>query len=125
MFQIDYASRVPIFEQLCQNIIRLASAGVLKPGDKVPPVRVLAAQLGINPNTVAKAYKILESKGYINSIIGSGSYITEALSENSANKVLALDRFKEAASNAKIFGISEEELNRIVNITFKGGKNLD
>ena len=64
MFQIDFASRVPIYEQLVQNIIKLASAGVIKSGDKLPPVRTLASQLGINPNTAAKAYGILESEGY-------------------------------------------------------------
>lgn len=62
MLQIDLTSRVPIYEQIYTNIIRLASAGVLKPGDKILPVRSLAAQLGINPNTVAKAYRQLESE---------------------------------------------------------------
>ena len=62
MIQIDLTSRVPIYEQICTNIIRLASAGVLKPGDKLLPVRSLASELGINPNTVAKAYKLLENE---------------------------------------------------------------
>ena len=65
MIQIDLTSRVPIYEQICTNIIRLASAGVLNPGDKLLPVRSLASELGINPNTVAKAYKLLENDGYI------------------------------------------------------------
>ena len=45
MIQIDLTSRVPIYEQICTNIIRLASAGVLKPGDKLLPVRSLASEL--------------------------------------------------------------------------------
>ena len=53
--QIDLTSSVPIYEQINTNIIRLASAGVLKPVDKLFPVRSLASELGINPNTVAKA----------------------------------------------------------------------
>lgn len=62
MIQIDLTSRVPIYEQICTNIIRLASAGVLKPGDKLLPVRSLVSELGINPNTVAKAYILLNIK---------------------------------------------------------------
>ncbi len=125
MFQLDYASHVPIFEQICQNVIRLASAGVLHPGDKIPPVRVLATQLGINPNTVAKSYKILESKGYIHSIVGSGSYITDSLSVDSASKLLAYEDFRKAAANARVFGISKEQMLEIVNKAFQGGNDND
>ena len=119
MFQIDFASRVPIYEQLCTNIIKLASAGVFKSGDKLPPVRILASQLGINPNTVAKAYRELESQGYIFSTVGRGSFLTEKLTENCAQKMLALDNFKEATKNACLFGVSKEEMTEIIENTFK------
>ncbi len=125
MFQIDFASRVPIYEQLCTNIIKLASAGVIRSGDKLPPVRILASQLGINPNTVAKAYRQLENDGYIFSTVGRGSFLTDKLSENSAQKMLAYNKFKEATKNAYLFGISKEEILQIIEDTFKGGQNLD
>ena len=63
MFSIDLSSRVPIFEQLYNNVVRLISLGVLAPNDKLPPVRTLATKLSVNPNTVSKAYKLLESDG--------------------------------------------------------------
>lgn len=125
MFQIDFASRVPIYEQLCTNIIKLASAGVFKSGDKLPPVRILASQLGINPNTVAKAYRELESQGYIFSTVGRGSFLTDKLTENCAQKMLAIESFREAAKNACLFGVSKEEMTEILENTFKGGKNFD
>ena len=125
MFQIDFASRVPIYEQLCTNIIKLASAGVFKSGDKLPPVRILASQLGINPNTVAKAYRELESQGYIFSTVGRGSFLTDKLTENCARKMIALDNFREAAKNACLFGVSKEEMTEILENTFKGGKDFD
>ncbi len=125
MFQIDFASRVPIYEQLCTNIIKLASAGVFKSGDKLPPVRILASQLGINPNTVAKAYRELESQGYIFSTVGRGSFLTDKLTENCAQKMLAIDNFKEATKNAYLFGVSKEEMTEIIENTFKGGKKID
>ena len=118
MFQIDFASRVPIYEQLCTNIIKLASAGVFKSGDKLPPVRILASQLGINPNTVAKAYRELESQGYIFSTVGRGSFLTDKLTENCAQKMLALDDFKEATKNAYLFGVSKEEMTEIIENAF-------
>ena len=118
MFQIDFASRVPIYEQLCTNIIKLASAGVFKSGDKLPPVRILASQLGINPNTVAKAYRELESQGYIFSTVGRGSFLTDKLTENCAQKMLALDNFKEATKNACLFGVSKEEMTEIIENAF-------
>lgn len=119
MFQVDFASRVPIYEQLCTNIIKLASAGVFKSGDKLPPVRILASQLGINPNTVAKAYRELESQGYIFSTVGRGSFLTDKLTENCAQKMLAIDNFKEATKNACLFGVSKEEMTEIIENTFK------
>ncbi|MCI2112732.1 MAG: GntR family transcriptional regulator [Ruminococcus sp.] len=119
MFQVDFASRVPIYEQLCTNIIKLASAGVFKSGDKLPPVRILASQLGINPNTVAKAYRELESQGYIFSTVGRGSFLTDKLTENCAQKMLAIDNFKEATKNAYLFGVSKEEMTEIIENTFK------
>ncbi|MDY4711602.1 MAG: GntR family transcriptional regulator [Ruminococcus bromii] len=125
MFQIDFASRIPIYEQICTNIIKLASAGVLKPGDRIPAVRTLATQLGINPNTVAKSFRELENRGYIYSVVGRGSYITEALSENSAAKLLAVDEFKGACENALNFGVNKEELIKIIEDTFEGGENID
>lgn len=125
MFQVDFASRVPIYEQLCTNIIKLASAGVIKSGDKLPSVRILASQLGVNPNTVAKAYRELENNGYIFSTVGRGSFLTDKLSENSAQKMLAVEEFEKAVVNAQTFGVSKEQLITIIDNTFKGGQSSD
>ena len=54
MFTIDQHSRQPIYEQLKEQIIRYVSLGVLQPQDRMPSVRILARELGINPNTVVK-----------------------------------------------------------------------
>ena len=55
MFSINYQSREPIYEQLYDNVIRLIALGVLLPEQQLPPVRQLATELGVNPNTVSKA----------------------------------------------------------------------
>lgn len=124
MVQINFASRVPIYEQIVQGFIKLASVGVMKSGDKLPPVRSLATELGINPNTVAKAYRELESGGYIYSTVGRGSFLTDKL-ENSAQKLIALDKFTEDTKEAHIYGVKRDELFEIIDNVYKGGKTLD
>lgn len=121
MLQIDLTSRVPIYEQIYTNIIRLASAGVLKPGDKILPVRSLAAQLGINPNTVAKAYRQLESEGYIISNVGRGSYVSDKLTGDCAEKEIALDDFRQSVNRANLLSIKKSELIEIINNVYDGG----
>ena len=121
MIQIDLTSRVPIYEQICTNIIRLASAGVLKPGDKLLPVRSLASELGINPNTVAKAYKLLENDGYIVSNVGRGSYVSDELTKDCAERAMALDDFKQSTKIANLLSVDKAELNRIIENIYNGG----
>lgn len=125
MFQLDFASRIPIYEQICNNVIKLASAGVLKPGDRLPPVRILATQLGINPNTVAKSYRILESDGCIYSTVGRGTFLTEKLSEGSARQIIARDEFKKSVQTAQLYGIKKDELISILYSTYEGGEKVD
>lgn len=114
MFQVDFSARTPIYEQLYYNVIKLASAGVIKPGDKLPPVRTVAAQLGINPNTAAKAYKELEQDGYIYSSVGRGSYLTDRLEKDSAQKLMVITDFKTAVQNAVTYGADKNTLIKII-----------
>ena len=64
---IKNKSDVPIYEQIQSQILRFIEAGVLNPGDKLPSVRQMAMDNGINPNTVAKAYAEMEKNGYVES----------------------------------------------------------
>jgi GntR family transcriptional regulator len=67
----------PIYQQIVEQIKYLMAAGRLKPGDDVPPIRVLAEQLRINPNTVARAYLELEREGIFNMRQGSGTTVAQ------------------------------------------------
>ena len=113
MFQIDFASRVPIYEQLKTSVIQLALSGVLKPDNQLPPVRALALQLGINPNTVAKAYKMLEAEGYTYSVAGKGSFISEKLSGQD-HKQQITRRLGELIKSARSSGITEAQMHEMV-----------
>lgn len=75
MIQLDLKDPRPIYEQIKDKIKGLIINGVLKPDEKIPSVRELAQQLTINPNTIQKAYKDLESDGLIYSVKGKGNFI--------------------------------------------------
>lgn len=110
MISISFASRKPIYEQIYDDIIKQATFGVLLPNDKLPPVRTLATQLGVNPNTVSKAYSNLERDGYIHSVVGRGSFISENLNSIELQKQCAEEKFIDAAKNAKNAGVKIDRL---------------
>jgi len=68
---------VPIYLQVVQQVRRLVASGELMPGDELPSIRSLADQLVVNPNTVAHAYRELESAGIVTTSRGLGTYVTE------------------------------------------------
>lgn len=76
MITVDMRDRKPIYEQLIDNIRTLAVQGHLKPDEHLPSVRVLAAELAINPNTIQKAYAELERQNVIYSLPGRGNFIS-------------------------------------------------
>jgi len=75
VFQIDLKSRKAIYEQVMENFKRLIITGVLRKDEKVPSVRDMAKALTVNPNTIQKAYRELESQGYFYTVLGQGNYI--------------------------------------------------
>jgi GntR family transcriptional regulator len=82
---------VPIYIQIVNQVKHLVASGRLAPGDEIPPMRVLAEQLVVNPNTVARAYLELERAGVVTKRHGSGTYVSEApssLSRREKIKVL-------------------------------------
>ncbi|MDD5852473.1 MAG: GntR family transcriptional regulator [Galactobacillus timonensis] len=79
MFLLNIQSKVPIFEQIETQMMRFIETGVLAPGDRLPSVRQLAKDNGINPNTVAKAYARLEQDGYVHNVPKKGVYVAEVI----------------------------------------------
>ena len=91
MITLDLTGRAPIYEQICSQFSSLISKGVLKENDKLPSSRMLAKELGLNPNTVAKAYSRLEHDEIIYSVAGKGCFV--AKQKGSIEKKL-LEEFK-------------------------------
>jgi len=74
---INSSDGVPIYLQIVNQVKHLVAAARLEPGDEIPPIRVLAQQLLVNPNTVARAYLELERAGIVTKRHGSGTYVAE------------------------------------------------
>ena len=91
-FRLDSASGVPTYLQLVHQVEHALRLGYLKPGDQLPKVRDVVASLAINPNTVSKAYRELETKGLIVGRPGQGTFIKATLSQVALPELTGLRR---------------------------------
>jgi GntR family transcriptional regulator len=91
-FRLDPASGVPTYLQLVHQVEHALRLGYLKPGDQLPKVRDVVAALAINPNTVLKAYKDLETKGLAAGRPGQGTFVQAALSQVALPELSGLRR---------------------------------
>lgn len=108
-----------VYEQIIDHYKKYIDLGIYLPDEKLPSCRILAKELGINPNTVERAYSILESDGYIVAIPKKGFYV--------ANKHFTFDK-KVVISQIETFknqGISYEQLKNILEEVYKGGEQND
>ncbi len=114
MFNINLQSREPIYEQLYNNVIKLVTLGVLSPEDKLPTVRALALELGVNPNTVSKAYQLLEREDLIYTLVGRGTFICKKGFENKSHKKNMCKEVEVCLNKARELGVTKEEIEKII-----------
>ncbi|MEE0861508.1 MAG: GntR family transcriptional regulator [Lachnospiraceae bacterium] len=106
MFQIDSFSRVPVYEQIINQLEHFILTGILVADTQIPSVRNLSVSLSINPNTIQKAYAELDRNGIIYSVPGRGCFITkEAKGILSSQKQEKLSTLKELVSELKLAGL--------------------
>ncbi len=115
IINLDYQSRTPIYEQIVLEIERYVALGILKPEEQIPPIREMATELGINPNTVKKAYSILETKGVIVTISTKGTYIAYDVEKIVKEKIdTKIHELQELIGELEKLGLTKEEIiNRI------------
>ncbi|MDM5224685.1 GntR family transcriptional regulator [Cytobacillus sp. NJ13] len=115
MFELDVRSRKPIYEQLVERLKELIITEVLTADEQLPSVRTLAHQLTINPNTIQKAYRELESQGYIYSIKGKGSFVSPATPDLNSEKIEKVKiELSKLLSEAIYLGITKHELFKMI-----------
>jgi len=88
--KINKSSDYPVYKQLGDGLLSIIESGILKPGAKLPPIRIMAAALKINSITVVNAYKYLESKKVVYSQMGSGTYVSEFVKKDLPTPILSL-----------------------------------
>jgi len=116
MFYVRPESGEPIYQQLVRQITHAITTGALKPGDRLPTLRQLAADLVINPNTVARAYRDLEVAGLIEGGPRRGTFVTFApprlvKAERRSRLRPHLDAL---IAEARVLGFSEDELKALL-----------
>lgn len=119
MLQIDYKSGISICDQIVNGFIRLIAVGVLKTDDAMPSVRSLALKLSVNPNTIQKAYTLLEERGVIYSVKGKGSFVA-----NGDNTKVAIfdnekEKLKQALLSSKSVGFPRAEIIKLLDEVYK------
>ena len=103
----EFQDHLPIYAQLMDTLKRRIITGRYLPGEKLPSVRELAAEAGINPNTVQRAFSELEREGLIYTQRAAGKYVTENADEiKSARQALAKTQVAEFLSNMQSLGYS-------------------
>lgn len=115
MIQIDLASSTPIVTQLEEQVRRVIAQGLLRPGDALPTVRQLAGDLGINLNTVARAYRALEADGLLVTNRGRGTTVRSSLDTASQEQVETRVRegLRKALTDAKLGGLDAQATERV------------
>jgi DNA-binding transcriptional regulator YhcF (GntR family) len=114
VLRVDHGAGQPVYEQIRMQVHALIEAGALRPGDRLPPVRQLAADLDTAAATVARAYQELERDGVLGGQGRRGSVITErraVLSREERSRRLE-EAARDFVASARALGVSAEEASR-------------
>jgi GntR family transcriptional regulator len=117
VIRIDLTSSEPLGEQVRAEIRDAIARGEVQPGQALPTVRQLSADLGINLNTVARAYRLLEAEGLVTSIRGRGTFVRAAQETPRRAKRQLMDRIGRAArqviADARLAGLGRDDLEEL------------
>lgn len=112
MLNLDYRDARPIYEQVRDGLRRLMVSGVIQEGEQLPSVRAMATSLAINPNTIQRAYELLEAEGYVSSVPGQGFLRRAHHQVDSARRDGLLRTFDETATELFFLGLSADALSQ-------------
>mgnify|MGYP003608448280 FL=1 len=119
MIVVNGQSSTPIYQQIIEQILAQIASGILIKDDPLPGIRTMAKDLGINPNTVVKAYTELEREGFVYSLTGKGYYVSEAKQDHSELKAQKLSEIRKGIEYVKHFGVEEHTLIDLIKTIYK------
>lgn len=123
MFDIDVRGRIPIYEQLKDQIRSYIRIGILEADKQIPSIRSVASELELNVNTVKRAYQELEAEGILYSVAGKGSFVSpDALKSKTVAK-RTMNLLEEQLNSAKHKGVTKEEIMKLIEKIYEEGNN--
>ncbi len=120
MILLDYRDRRPIYEQIVEKFRELMVSGALEQDAQMPSVRGLAMELSINPNTIQRAYMELERQGYIYSVKGRGSFVTDQGHIREREWEALVTEQSGLARRAALLGLDKEKLTDAIDKEYAG-----
>lgn len=116
MYQINFESVIPIYEQIVRQVKFLVASGALSEGEFVPSVREVAKTQMINPQTVVKAYALLKADGVLSPIRGQGFVVARGASElcRGARQEMFQSRIEETLEEAALGRVSPDEMTQML-----------
>ncbi|KRN02066.1 transcriptional regulator [Levilactobacillus senmaizukei DSM 21775 = NBRC 103853] len=120
--QVSHESGLAYYEQLVLRVKQQIVQGILRPGDKLPSVREMARQEQLNPNTVSKAYKQLESQHVINTVHGRGTYVADTTTTpgDSAQVVATKKQLLTLLTEIRYLGVPMEDVVSWIKAAYEG-----
>lgn len=122
MLQLNYRDAKPIYEQIKDGIRKLLLSNAIEPDEKLPSVRELASSLAINPNTISRAYRELETEGYVYSKQGKGTFASSSVLIKQMRQQELLVKFDDVVSELFILSVTREDLDKRMERLSEGGK---
>jgi len=110
MILLNYRSSQPIYLQIADGLRQQIQSGILVPGERLPSVRELAAELSINPNTIQRSYRELEMGGWTVSIPGKGNFVCQPPEGAGMEKQQLLEEFDRTVKKLLALGLKPGEL---------------
>jgi GntR family transcriptional regulator len=119
--RVDPSAPEPVFQQIVDHVKRAIATGQIRPDDRLPSVRDLAKELLINPNTIARAYQVLEAEGVTYSRRGAGTFIaaTKPVVKAEERRRRFREAIEAALADAFHLGLSEEEARKAFDAAMK------
>lgn len=125
MFTVDLRSRVPIYEQIKNQVMELILLGALQPHQQLPSIRELARDLQLNVNTVKKAFQDLEADGVIYTLTGRGSFISENALGGDQLRRRAMQELRTALQAARSSGVTFEQALATLRLIYEKAEQED
>lgn len=119
MIKLDYKNDKPLHEQITQGIKDLIICGAFAKDEQLPSVRDLSVSLTVNPNTVQRAFKNLETEGFIYSVRGKGNFVADIPHPDKRVIDSLYDNFREIAAELAFYGEGKERLNSAIDSIYQ------